>query len=264
MTFADIDAIVIGKAPDALEGVMMPELSLADALGAVGKPIHRVHTAGSVGASTAMTRRDHGRVGSVRPGAGGLLREAVRGQRHVGAVGRPLGRSGRGRHLRPVDPQLHLAVGCARAHRVAGRGEGPAERAEEPERPPAHRGHLDREGEGVPDAVGAAPLPRVVPVVRRRGRDRARQRGRGQGGAARSRRGSSPTPSAPSSARSPGATRCKPQAGVDCSAALYRKAGITDPLRADRLRRALRAVLAGTSPCGSRATTSRPRARGGS
>jgi len=55
LTFADIDAIVIGKAPDALEGVMMPELSLADALGAVGKPIHRVHTAGSVGAATAIS-----------------------------------------------------------------------------------------------------------------------------------------------------------------------------------------------------------------
>jgi acetyl-CoA C-acetyltransferase len=36
------------------EGVMMPELSLADALGAVGKPILRVHTAGSVGGSTAL------------------------------------------------------------------------------------------------------------------------------------------------------------------------------------------------------------------
>ena len=55
LDFADIDAIVIGKAPDALEGVMMPELSLCDALGAVGKPIHRVHTAGSVGASTAIS-----------------------------------------------------------------------------------------------------------------------------------------------------------------------------------------------------------------
>ncbi|HKA15598.1 MAG TPA: thiolase domain-containing protein [Myxococcota bacterium] len=55
LTFSDIDAIVIGKAPDALEGVIMPELSLADALGAVGKPIHRVHTAGSVGASTAIS-----------------------------------------------------------------------------------------------------------------------------------------------------------------------------------------------------------------
>ena len=55
LSFKDIDAIVIGKAPDALEGVIMPELSLADALGAVGKPIHRVHTAGSVGASTAIS-----------------------------------------------------------------------------------------------------------------------------------------------------------------------------------------------------------------
>ena len=55
LTFKDIDAIVLGKAPDALEGVMMPELSLGDAIGAVGKPIHRVHTAGSVGASTAVS-----------------------------------------------------------------------------------------------------------------------------------------------------------------------------------------------------------------
>ena len=55
LSLADIDAVVIGKAPDALEGVMMPELTVCDALGAVGKPIHRVHTAGSVGASTAIT-----------------------------------------------------------------------------------------------------------------------------------------------------------------------------------------------------------------
>ncbi|HEU5476100.1 MAG TPA: thiolase domain-containing protein [Actinophytocola sp.] len=51
--FADIDAVVIGKAPDLFEGVMMPELYLADALGAPGKPLLRVHTAGSVGGSTA-------------------------------------------------------------------------------------------------------------------------------------------------------------------------------------------------------------------
>ena len=37
MTWADIDAVVIGKAPDFFEGVMMPELYLADALGAVGQ-----------------------------------------------------------------------------------------------------------------------------------------------------------------------------------------------------------------------------------
>jgi acetyl-CoA C-acetyltransferase len=52
--WADIDAVVIGKAPDMFEGVMMPELYLAPALGAVGKPMIRVHTAGSVGGSTAI------------------------------------------------------------------------------------------------------------------------------------------------------------------------------------------------------------------
>jgi acetyl-CoA C-acetyltransferase len=36
------------------EGVMMPELFLADALGATGKQMMRVHTAGSVGGSTAL------------------------------------------------------------------------------------------------------------------------------------------------------------------------------------------------------------------
>jgi acetyl-CoA C-acetyltransferase len=54
MTWKDIDAVVIGKAPDFFEGVMMPEGYLADALGAVGKPMLRVHTAGSVGGSTAI------------------------------------------------------------------------------------------------------------------------------------------------------------------------------------------------------------------
>ena len=54
MTWADIDAVVIGKAPDFFEGLMMPEGYLADALGAVGKPMLRVHTAGSVGGSTAL------------------------------------------------------------------------------------------------------------------------------------------------------------------------------------------------------------------
>src|SRR4029079_13817438 len=49
----EIDAIVVGKAPDLFEGVMMPELFLAESLGAAGKPLLRVHTAGSVGGSTA-------------------------------------------------------------------------------------------------------------------------------------------------------------------------------------------------------------------
>jgi len=53
LSLVDIDAVVLGKAPDLFEGVMMPELYLADSLGATGKPLLRVHTAGSVGGSTA-------------------------------------------------------------------------------------------------------------------------------------------------------------------------------------------------------------------
>jgi acetyl-CoA C-acetyltransferase len=55
----DIDAIVIGKAPDMLEGVAQPEQFLAGAVGAHLKPMLRVHTAGSVGASTALTAVTH-------------------------------------------------------------------------------------------------------------------------------------------------------------------------------------------------------------
>lgn len=53
LDWTEIDAVVLGKAPDFLEGVMSPELYLADALGAVGKPIHRAYTSGSAGGVAA-------------------------------------------------------------------------------------------------------------------------------------------------------------------------------------------------------------------
>ncbi|MFC4562127.1 thiolase domain-containing protein [Nocardiopsis mangrovi] len=64
LTFGDIDAVVLGKAPDLFEGVVMPDLYLADALGARGKPLLRVHTAGSVGGSTAIVGAGHVRSGA--------------------------------------------------------------------------------------------------------------------------------------------------------------------------------------------------------
>jgi acetyl-CoA C-acetyltransferase len=54
LDWGDIDAVVLGKAPDLFEGVMKPELYLTDALGAHGKPMFRVHTAGSVGGTTGI------------------------------------------------------------------------------------------------------------------------------------------------------------------------------------------------------------------
>src|SRR5213078_1624317 len=59
LDYRDIDAVVMGKAPDQLEGVMQPEQFLAGALGAHLKPLIRVHTAGSVGASTALAAVTH-------------------------------------------------------------------------------------------------------------------------------------------------------------------------------------------------------------
>ena len=66
LTMADIDAVVLGKAPDLFEGVMKPELYLSDALGAVGKPMFRVHTAGSVGGTTAIVAASHIQAGKHR------------------------------------------------------------------------------------------------------------------------------------------------------------------------------------------------------
>ncbi len=59
LTFNDIDAVVIGSAPDLFEGVALPEQWLAGALGAYGKPILRIHTMGSVGGCTAISAFYH-------------------------------------------------------------------------------------------------------------------------------------------------------------------------------------------------------------
>lgn len=55
----DLDAVVLGTAPDFFEGVAQPEQWLAGVLGAVGLPLLRIHTAGSVGGSTAVAAATH-------------------------------------------------------------------------------------------------------------------------------------------------------------------------------------------------------------
>ena len=66
LTWNDIEAVIIGKAPDFFEGVLQPELILAEALGAVGKPMMRVHTAGSVGGSTGVVAASFVQSGAFR------------------------------------------------------------------------------------------------------------------------------------------------------------------------------------------------------
>ncbi|GAB5450303.1 MAG: thiolase domain-containing protein [Halioglobus sp.] len=66
LTWDDIDAVIVGKAPDMFEGVIMPEIYLTDALGCNGKPMLRVHTAGSVGGSTALVAASHVQSGTFK------------------------------------------------------------------------------------------------------------------------------------------------------------------------------------------------------
>ena len=120
---------------------MMPELYLAEALGAVGKPMIRVHTAG-LGRRVDRHRRDAPGAGRhPRAGPHGRLREAVREQRHVGAVDQhPLLAAARRRRrwlLRPDRPRLHPQVRRPAGHRLQGGPQGPPQRAEEPLRAPA-------------------------------------------------------------------------------------------------------------------------------
>ncbi len=230
LTFRDIDAIVIGKAPDALEGVMMPELSLCDALGAVGKPIHRVHTAGSVGASTAITAATlvesgvfdtvltvayekqsdgnatwalgGGRSGS--QGAGGSFAPWIRNYiKRSGApehIGWKVAVKDRLNALR--NPYAHLHIPDISIEKVK---ESPVLWD------PLH--FL----ESCPSSDGAAAMVLSNPAGAKR----------------------APRPPAWVIAHAkrtefsqfPGRDTVKPAAGVDCARAIYRKAGITDPRR---------------------------------
>jgi acetyl-CoA C-acetyltransferase len=53
LEWSDVEAVVLGKAPDVLEGLMSPELHLVDALAAAGKPVFRAYTSGNAGGMAA-------------------------------------------------------------------------------------------------------------------------------------------------------------------------------------------------------------------
>lgn len=59
LTMADVDAVVFGSSPELFEGVNHPEKWCATALGAAGKPLMRIHTGGTVGASTGIAAVYH-------------------------------------------------------------------------------------------------------------------------------------------------------------------------------------------------------------
>ena len=186
LTFADIDAVVVGKAPDLFEGVMMPELYLADALGAVGKPLLRVHTAG-LGRRRHRHRRRQ--PGPGRACTGGCSRSRSRSSRSPTRCGRcrsrrrsacrwwpgPAGTSRRTSAPTSAAAARPSHIGAMVA--VKDRRNGALQSV----RAPAAAGHHAGVGAGLPDAVGSGPLRRDLPVVGRRLRGDHRRRGGGAG-----------------------------------------------------------------------------------
>jgi acetyl-CoA C-acetyltransferase len=55
----DIDAVVVGSAPEIFEGINYPENWVGIAAAASGKPLIRIHTGGTVGASTTIAAFYH-------------------------------------------------------------------------------------------------------------------------------------------------------------------------------------------------------------
>jgi acetyl-CoA C-acetyltransferase len=227
LDWRDIDAVVIGKAPDAFEGVMQPELFLADALGAAGKPMLRVHTAGSVGGSTVLVgahlvqSRIHRRVLTV------AFEKQSEGNAQWGLAGGRSGGIGAGGAFAPF---IRSYIEQSKAPEYIGWMVAVKDRLNALKNPYAHL-HLPdislekvKESpmlwdpihflESCPSSDGACAMVLTDEAGGRSGRTPAWI-----------------TATAVRSELStfPGRNPVKPQAGVDCAHDVYRQAGITDP-----------------------------------
>jgi acetyl-CoA C-acetyltransferase len=230
MDWTDIDSVVVGKAPDAFEGVMMPELYLADALGAVGKPLMRVHTAGSVGGTTAVVAahlvqsRVHRRVLAV------AFEKQSEGNAQWGLAGGRSGGMGAGGIF---APWMRSYIERSGAPEHIGWMVAVKDRQNALKNPYAHLRLADisiekvkespmlwepiRFLESCPSSDGACA---VVLTDEAGGKAASSPPAWVRATAVRSELGTFP-----------GRDPVRPQAGVDCAADLYRAAGVTDPRR---------------------------------
>jgi acetyl-CoA C-acetyltransferase len=232
MDWADIDAVVLGKAPDLFEGVMKPELYLTDALGAHGKPMFRVHTAGSVGGSTGIVAAH-----LVETGRHPRVLAVAYQKQSEGNAQFALG-SGKGASIGAggaFAPYMRSYIQRTGAPEDVGPMVAVKDRRNAFKNPYAH---LKIEGISI-ESVKASPMmwdpvhylescpssdgACAVVFTDQKGGDDAAGAGRPPawvlGTAVRSEPGNFP-----------GRDPVRPRAGVDCSADLYRQVGITDPL----------------------------------
>lgn len=228
LTLKDVDAVVIGKAPDAFEGIVMPELFLADAVGAAGKPLLRVHTAGSVGGSTFIVGAHHVITGIHNTVLAVSWEKQSEGNAQWGLAG---GRSGGIGAGGAFAPWMRAYIQQSGAPEYIGWMVAVKDRRNAAKNPYAHLKMPDitleqvkespmlwdpiRFQESCPSSDGAC----AVILTNEAGARRA------------------PRPPAwihALSVRSelgqfPGRNPVRPQAGVECAADVYRQAGITDP-----------------------------------
>ena len=229
LAFADIDAVVIGKAPDALEGVIMPELSLCDALGAVGKPIHRVHTAGSVGASTAISAAvlvESGRYDAVLTVA---YEKQSEGNATWALSG---GRSGGQAAGGTFAPWIREYIRRSKAPEHIGWLVAVKDRLNAVKNPYSHLRIPDITVEKVRESpmlwdpihfLESCPSSDGAAAIVLAGGERARRSARPAWVLGHAKRTEITT--------FPGRDTVRPQAGVECASALYASVGITDPRR---------------------------------
>ena len=235
-TFDDIDAVVVGKAPDFFEGVMMPELFMADAMGATGKPPIRVHTAGSVGGSTAIVAASLVQSGKYKR----VLAMAWEKQSESNAMWalsipipfiKPVG-AGAGGYFAPHVRSYIRLSGAPSEHRRHRRGQGPPQRRPKPAGTPAAvRITVEKVMES-PDAVGSDPLRRACPSS-----DGAAAIVIGNEDAAEARLAQGhpvawvhATALRTEPLQFAGRDQVSPQASRDAAAALWKAAGITSPI----------------------------------
>jgi len=230
LTWTDIDAVVVGKAPDAFEGIVQPEYFLADALGANGKPLLRVHTAGSVGASTFIAGSHLIRSGAFSRVLAIAWEKQSEGNAQWGLSGARSRGTGAGGYF---APWLKTYIAETGAPEHIGWLVAVKDRLNALKNPYAHLRLADitvekvaaspmlwepvRFLESCPSSDGAA----AAILTNEAGARRAAQR---------------PVWVAATSTRSelgsfPGRDPVRPQAAIDCARDAYRQAGITEPRR---------------------------------
>ena len=227
-TWADIDAVVLGKAPDAFEGVVMPELFLADALGGAGKPMMRVHTAGSVGGSTFVVASHliesgvHDRVLAVS------WEKQSEGNAQWGLAG---GRSGGVGAGGAFAPWMRAYIAGSGAPEYIGWMVAVKDRLNALKNPYAHLHLADITIEKVKESVMLWDPIRFLESCPSSDGAAAAVLTNGAGAAKSSKR---PAWVAATSVKSelgqfPGRDTVKPRAGVECAEDVYKQAGITNP-----------------------------------